>query len=100
MRSATISAATSVNGKIEQLTVPAPRPLVVGVETAVILLDSNRDTIYELMRQKKLLSFLDGKRRKIFMSSIDELIRQRRDAALKQPFERHPRPALKRGGAV
>jgi hypothetical protein len=76
---------------------PQLRPLVVGVETAKALLDSNRDTIYELLRRKRLLSFLDGKRRKIFMSSIDELIRERHEAALKEPFERHSFPA--KGGA-
>jgi hypothetical protein len=68
------------------------RPLVVSVETAIELLDDNRDGIYEKLRQKKLLSFLDGRRRKIFMDSIDELIRERREAALAEPFQQHRYP--------
>lgn len=118
--SATTTDTTSVNGEFpkanrhgessrpgEESTTIDPasiRPLVVGVETAIELLDSNRDDIYELLRQKKLLSYLDGRRRKIFMSSIDELIRQRHEAAVKQPFERHRYPgkprSSKRAGAA
>jgi hypothetical protein len=97
VRSSTTSDAIPVNDKIEASTDPAQiRPLVVGVETAVLLLDCNRDTIYKLLREKKLLSFLDGRRRKIFMSSIDTLIRERREAALREPFERHRYPRRRR----
>jgi hypothetical protein len=71
---------------------PQVRPLVVSVEAAKALLDDNRDGIYEKLRSKKLLSYLDGRRRKIFMDSIDALIRERREAALAEPFERHSYP--------
>ena len=69
------------------------RPAVVTVDEAIFILNSNRDEIYKLLAEKKLLSFLDGRRRKIFTSSIDQLLEERREAALREPFvrSRHPR---------
>jgi hypothetical protein len=53
------------------------KPLVVGMATTQALLDASPDTIYALIRARELDSYLEGKRRKVTMASIEALIAKR-----------------------
>jgi hypothetical protein len=53
------------------------KPLVVGVARARILLDTGLDSIYDLIKAGELDSYLEGRRRKITVASIERLIRKR-----------------------
>jgi hypothetical protein len=53
------------------------KPLVVGMSTAQALLDTGLDSLYRLIKAKELDSYLEGKRRKITMESIERLIEKR-----------------------
>jgi hypothetical protein len=57
------------------------KPLVVGLAKAETLLDTGLDSIYELIRAGELESYLEGKRRKITLCSIERLIQKRLAAA-------------------
>jgi hypothetical protein len=57
------------------------KPLVVGMTKAEALLDSGPDTLYDLIKSGELESYLEGKRRKITMRSIERLIQKRLAAA-------------------
>jgi hypothetical protein len=62
------------------------KPLVVGMAKAEALLDTGPDSLYELIKAGELESYLEGKRRKITMDSIERLI-QKRLAAATAEFE-------------
>ena len=53
------------------------KPLVVGMATAGILLDSGPDYLYKLIKAQELDSYLDGNRRKITLASIERHIEKR-----------------------
>jgi hypothetical protein len=57
------------------------RPLVVGMAKAEALLDTGPDSLYDLIKAGELESYLEGKRRKITMDSIERLIQKRLAAA-------------------
>jgi hypothetical protein len=57
------------------------KPLVVGMTKAEALLDTGPDSLYELIKAGELDSYLEGKRRKITMNSIERLIQKRLAAA-------------------
>jgi hypothetical protein len=57
------------------------KPLVVGMAKAEALLDTGPDSLYELIKVGELESYLEGKRRKITMDSIERLIQKRLAAA-------------------
>jgi hypothetical protein len=57
------------------------KPLVVGMAKAEALLDTGPDSLYELIKAGELESYLEGKRRKITMYSIERLIQKRLAAA-------------------
>jgi hypothetical protein len=66
------------------------KPLVVGMTKAEALLDSGSDTLYDLIKAGELESYLEGKRRKITMNSIERLI-QRRLAGADDEFRHRER---------
>jgi hypothetical protein len=53
------------------------KPLVVGVNKAKALLDCSHDQIYQMLRAGELRSYLERNRRKILVSSIEELVAKR-----------------------
>jgi hypothetical protein len=53
------------------------KPLVVSMAKTEALLDASPDTIYDLIRVHELESYLEGKRRKVTMASIEALIAKR-----------------------
>jgi excisionase family DNA binding protein len=57
------------------------QPLIVGMSKAAVLLDCSRDRIYQMLRAGELRSYLERNRRKILMSSIEELVAKRLAAA-------------------
>jgi hypothetical protein len=62
------------------------KPLVVGMTKAQALLDTGLDSLYDLIKAGELDSYLEQKRRKITMESIERLI-QKRLAAATTEFE-------------
>jgi excisionase family DNA binding protein len=62
------------------------KPLVVGPAKTGVLLDAGLDTVYDLIKSGELESYLEGRRRKITMQSIERLI-QKRLAAASTEFE-------------
>jgi hypothetical protein len=62
---------------IDLLTDDPVKPLVVGMSTAQALLDTGLDSLYQLIKAGELDSYLEGKRRKITMDSIERLIGKR-----------------------
>jgi hypothetical protein len=53
------------------------KPLVIGMTKAEAILDTGPDSLYALIKAGELDSYLEGKRRKITMDSIERLIQKR-----------------------
>ncbi len=71
------------------------KPLVVGMSTAQALLDTGLDSLYQLIKARELDSYLEGKRRKITMESIERLIEKRLAAATVESEYRERMRALR-----
>jgi hypothetical protein len=67
------------------------KALVVGMAKAKALLDTGTDSLYDLIKTGELDSYLEGRRRKITMASIERLI-QKRLAANGAGFRRGKHP--------
>jgi hypothetical protein len=75
-----------------------PGRLVGSVEDVVFILDSNRDDVYELLRTGQIESFLDGRRRKILLASVETYVARRLKAS--KQFEPHRHPVRRPDGVV
>jgi hypothetical protein len=73
---------TAPTGQIE--------PLVVAPRDAMCMLDCSRDKLYELLAANELDSYLEGRLRKITVSSIKSLIARR--IAAEPSFQRSHYP--------
>jgi excisionase family DNA binding protein len=60
--------------------------LVTGISGTCVLLNASRDSIYDLIKRGEIASFLDGRRRKVTISSIKDYIERRLFAT--KTFER------------
>jgi hypothetical protein len=67
---------------------PAVEPLVVSPRGAGQMLDYGRKTIYRLMAEGHLVSFKDGKARKIVVASIHDHIKRRLEASAGSKLKR------------
>jgi hypothetical protein len=74
---------TSAGGQIE--------PLVTSPDDAMRLLDCSRAKLYELLAAGELESFLEGRSRKILISSISAYIARRLAASKSFTRSRYPR---------
>jgi hypothetical protein len=71
------------------------KALVVGMAKAKALLDTGTDSIYNLIKTGQLDSYLEGRRRKITVASIERLI-QKRLATNGADFRRGKHPERRR----
>jgi excisionase family DNA binding protein len=64
---------------VEPLNNPYSESLVVSPRRAAQMLDCGRTRLYELIANRELISFLDGRSRKITVASIHQYIQRRLD---------------------
>jgi excisionase family DNA binding protein len=68
------------------------RRLVTSVSGACYALDCGRDRLYELLNTGEIESYLDGRSRKILVTSLDAYVARRLSASKDFERARHPAP--------
>lgn len=74
--------------------------LVGSVDDVCFILDGGRDEVYELIRSGEIDSFLDGRRRKIVLASVEAYVARRLKASKQKSFERARYPARRPDGEI
>jgi excisionase family DNA binding protein len=82
--------ATVSTNKRKQRPAVDEHALVTSISGTCVLLNASRDSVYDLIKRKELDSFLDGRRRKVTVSSIKGYIERRLFASKRFERARYP----------